>query len=65
LVRAAIGAGLTLAGLEPGQWRDITAAEQLELQRLLVGSGANPSAPQFNRRSTRPTSYPSGPRRHP
>jgi 23S rRNA pseudouridine2457 synthase len=65
LVRAAIGGGLTLSGLEPGQWRDITAAEQIELQRLLVGSGANPSAPQFNSRSASPTSYRSGPRRHP
>jgi 23S rRNA pseudouridine2457 synthase len=82
LVRAAIGGGLTLAGLEPGQWRDITAAEQLELQHLLIGSGSgsgsagsgsDSSAPQFNPgstsrptgRSTRPTSYRSGPRRHP
>ncbi len=40
LVRSAIGAGLTLSGLEPGQWREITAVEQAQLQRLLADSSA-------------------------
>lgn len=75
LVRSAIGAGLTLAGLEPGQWREITAAEQVELQRFLLepASGPRPKPPSVapqspsgaNRRSGHRTSNRSGPRRHP
>ena len=44
LLRVAIdlmdgGPCLSLEGLEPGQWREVTAAEQGRLQRLLQGRG--------------------------
>lgn len=37
LVRAAIG-GLTLKGLEPGQWRELDSRELLELRRAIMGN---------------------------
>jgi 23S rRNA pseudouridine2457 synthase len=33
------GPCLSLEGLEPGQWRELTATEQGRLQRLLQGRG--------------------------
>ena len=42
LVRAALG-GLSLGDLQPGQWRDLTAEEVVELRQ--VGAAARPNNP--------------------
>ena len=44
LVRAAIG-GLTLGELQPGQWRDLTAAEIAELRKISSAARRYPHAP--------------------
>lgn len=49
LVRAAIGP-LTLAGLAPGEWRYLTAAEATQLRQLASAGGS--AAPRVQRRSS-------------
>ena len=57
LVRRALG-GLTVSGLAPGQWRDLTATE-VQALRALAGAGSRGAQP-----ARRPASTPyAGPRR--